>query len=912
MNDKKDQKLNLPNTSIPMKANLSVREPEMLEEWSKRKVYKNIRKKRKGKEKFILHDGPPYANGNIHLGHAVNKVLKDIIVRSKTLEGFDAPYVPGWDCHGLPIEHQVEKKIGKKRREITQSEFRDLCRDYAKDQINLQKDDFKRLGVFGDWKNRYASLDQSFEGQAINGFARIFHNGHVEKGFKPVHWCPECSSSLAEAEVEYMDKNSISIDVKFNLKAESSHKFADSFGLDTSKDISVVIWTTTPWTIPGNQAICCNPDIEYKILESSNEYLLVASELIDECLERWQELNLKQLDKVYKGSELENLVALHPLYERETPILFGDHVTTEAGTGFVHTAPAHGVDDFNVCANENIEIKNPISSNGCFKDDIGFFSGTHIRKVEPLVLEELAKVNALLNSEKYHHSYPHCWRHKTPVISMATPQWFISMSKSGLLEGANHAVENVEFIPDWGKERMQIMLRDRPDWCISRQRDWGIPITLFYDAETGEPHADQASIFNKASEAIKKEGINSWANLDLGINEDGYEKSKDIFDVWFDSGITHYCVVDEIFGSNTQSDLYLEGSDQHRGWFQSSLLTSIAMKGTAPYKAVLTHGFVVDESGRKMSKSIGNVVTPQEVIKDSGADILRYWIASTDFRGEMAFSKDIFDRSIDGFRRIRNTMRFMVSNLYDYDGEFNKDDLLFLDRVILSKAHKLQEDIRENFNNYNFHLVISKILNFCVNDLGGMYLDVIKDRLYTMKSDSLGRRSAQYVVNQILNILIKSISPILPFTAYEFQESLYPGKGDGIFYSEFQDNDLSVSSEDLKQFEFLDSLRSRAYQAIEAERQKGNIKNALDCELEITLKKEQFSLVELMQNELHKFFISSSCIVKAGDEEVIVVKKSKHEKCSRCWHRCEDLNEDKICTRCETNMFGEGEIRGFF
>jgi len=912
MNDKKDQKLNLPNTSIPMKANLSVREPEMLEEWSKRKVYKNIRKKRKGKEKFILHDGPPYANGNIHLGHAVNKVLKDIIVRSKTLEGFDAPYVPGWDCHGLPIEHQVEKKIGKKRREITQSEFRDLCRDYAKDQINLQKDDFKRLGVFGDWKNRYASLDQSFEGQAINGFARIFHNGHVEKGFKPVHWCPECSSSLAEAEVEYMDKNSISIDVKFNLKAESSHKFADSFGLDTSKDISVVIWTTTPWTIPGNQAICCNPDIEYKILESSNEYLLVASELIDECLERWQELNLKQLDKVYKGSELENLVALHPLYERETPILFGDHVTTEAGTGFVHTAPAHGVDDFNVCANENIEIKNPISSNGCFKDDIGFFSGTHIRKVEPLVLEELAKVNALLNSEKYHHSYPHCWRHKTPVISMATPQWFISMSKSGLLEGANHAVENVEFIPDWGKERMQIMLRDRPDWCISRQRDWGIPITLFYDAETGEPHADQASIFNKASEAIKKEGINSWANLDLGINEDGYEKSKDIFDVWFDSGITHYCVVDEIFGSNTQSDLYLEGSDQHRGWFQSSLLTSIAMKGTAPYKAVLTHGFVVDESGRKMSKSIGNVVTPQEVIKYSGADILRYWIASTDFRGEMTFSKDIFDRSIDGFRRIRNTMRFMVSNLYDYDGEFNKDDLLFLDRVILSKAHKLQEDIRENFNNYNFHLVISKILNFCVNDLGGMYLDVIKDRLYTMKSDSLGRRSAQYVVNQILNILIKSISPILPFTAYEFQESLYPGKGDGIFYSEFQDNDLSVSSEDLKQFEFLDSLRSRAYQAIEAERQKGNIKNALDCELEITLKKEQFSLVELMQNELHKFFISSSCIVKAGDEEVIVVKKSKHEKCSRCWHRCEDLNEDKICTRCETNMFGEGEIRGFF
>jgi isoleucyl-tRNA synthetase len=562
--------------------------------------------------------------------------------------------------------------------------------------------------------------------------------------------------------------------------------------------------------------------------------------------------------------------------------------------------------------NEKIEIKNPISSNGCFKDDVGLFSGTHVRKVEPLVLEELAKANALLNNEQYQHSYPHCWRHKTPLVSMATPQWFISMSKSGLLEGANRAVEDVKFIPEWGKERMQIMLKDRPDWCISRQRDWGIPITLFYDSETGEPHVDQALIFNKASEAIKKEGIDSWTNLDLSINEDGFEKSKDIFDVWFDSGITHYCVVDEIFGSNTQSDLYLEGSDQHRGWFQSSLLTSIAMKGTAPYKSVLTHGFVVDESGRKMSKSIGNVVNPQEVIKDSGADILRYWIASTDFRGEMAFSKDIFNRSIDGFRRIRNTMRFMVSNLYDYDGEFNKDDLLFLDRVILSKAHKLQEEIRDNFNNYNFHLVISKILNFCVNDLGGMYLDVIKDRLYTMKSNSLGRRSAQYAVNKILNILIKCISPILPFTAYEFKESLNPGKGDDIFYTEFQDNDFQSSAEDLDQFTFLDSLRSRVYQAIETERQNGNIKNALDCELEITLKKEHYALVELLQNELSKFFISSSCLVKEGAEEVIVVKKSEYEKCSRCWHRCEDLNEEKICIRCETNMFGDGEIRGFF
>lgn len=912
MNDKKDQKLNLPNTSIPMKANLNVREPEMLDEWAKRNVYQNIRAKREGREKFILHDGPPYANGNIHLGHAVNKVLKDIIIRSKNLEGFDAPYIPGWDCHGLPIEHQVEKKIGKKRREITQSEFRDLCRNYAAEQISIQKDDFKRLGVFGDWENRYASLDKSFEGEAINGFARIFHNGHVEKGFKPVHWCLECSSSLAEAEVEYIDKDSISIDVKFNFDDTSKKKFSQSLGLNEAKDICVVIWTTTPWTIPGNQAVCCNPEIEYKLIESKNEYLLVASELVQECLERWDDEDFKDINITFKGSELENLILLHPLYQRETPLLFGDHVTTETGTGFVHTAPAHGVDDFNVCVNKKIEIVNPIAKNGCYKDDVGFFSGTHVRKVEPLVLEELSKCNALLNNEKYHHSYPHCWRHKTPLIFMATPQWFISMSKSGLLDGATRAVEDVDFIPEWGKERMQIMLQDRPDWCISRQRDWGIPITLFYDAETGEPHAEQDAIFRKASEAIKDQGIDSWSDLNLGIKDGSYEKSKDIFDVWFDSGITHYCVIDEIFGSNTQSDLYLEGSDQHRGWFQSSLLTSIAMKGTAPYKSVLTHGFVVDEGGRKMSKSIGNVVTPQEVIKDSGADILRYWIASTDFRGEMAFSKDIFNRSIDGFRRIRNTMRFMVSNLYDYSGDFDVNDLLYLDKIILSKAYKLQEEVRGSYNKYNFHLITSKILNFCVNDLGGMYLDVIKDRLYTMKSNSLGRQSAQYTVNEILKILLKSISPILPFTAYEFEESINPGEGDSIFYTEFNENISLASKEELEKFELLQTLRSTVYQAIEAERQVGNIKNALDCDLEITLSKQDYALVGDLKSELSKFFISSSCLIKEGEKESIVVQKSGFDKCSRCWHRTEEVKGEGVCSRCETNMSGDGEVRSFF
>ena len=725
MSDKKDQKLNLPKTDIPMKANLSQREPEFLNEWSKRDAYGKIRQAREGKEKFILHDGPPYANGQIHLGHAVNKVLKDIIVRSKTMEGFDAPYIPGWDCHGLPIEHQVEKKLGSKRREITQKEFRNLCREYAKEQIELQKKDFLRLGVFGDWENRYASLDQSFEGEAINGFARIFHNGHLEKGFKPVHWCLDCSSSLAEAEVEYIDKKSQSIDVKFTLTNESQKELKERINFDLQGEISVVIWTTTPWTIPGNQAVCAKDDIEYEILQMEQEFLIVAKDLKEDCLERWKSLNIKSTKKTFMGALLENLVSKHPLYERLSPLFLADHVTTESGTGFVHTAPAHGVDDFNVCNKEGVEIDNPISTNGCYKENVGLFSGQHVRKVEPNVLNELTKKGNLINSEEYDHSYPHCWRHKTPVIFMATPQWFFSMSKSGLLEGAVRAVDDIKFIPDWGKDRMEIMLKERPDWCISRQRDWGIPITLFYNKDSGELHPNQDEIFREAAEAIKSNGIDSWNEMELNYEDSSeYEKSSDIFDVWYDSGVTNFTVIDKLYGSNTQSDLYLEGSDQHRGWFQSSLLTSIAMKGIAPYKSVLTHGFVVDEGGRKMSKSLGNIITPQEIMNESGADILRYWIASTDFRGEMAFSKDIFNRAIDGFRRIRNTMRFMASNLYDYEDDFDSQQLLFLDKQILEKLKQLQSEVRENYENYNFHLITSKILNFCVNDLGGMYLDL--------------------------------------------------------------------------------------------------------------------------------------------------------------------------------------------
>ena len=910
MNEKKDLKLNLPNTNIPMKAGLNKREPEFLEDWNERSLYKKIRLSKKGKPRFILHDGPPYANGKIHIGHAVNKVLKDIVVKSKSLAGFDAPYTPGWDCHGLPIEQQVEKKIGKKRKQLSRKEFRDLCREYASEQVLLQKEDFIRLGVLGDWENPYVTLNQEFEGDAVNAFSRIFHNGHVEKGFKPVHWCPECGSSLAEAEVEYIDKISNSIDVKFPLSEDSKKTFSDRISKKIDGDVEIAIWTTTPWTIPGNQAICVNKNLNYSILNTSKGHLIIAVDLIQDCMNRWKTTIIEDLGE-FKGEQLLDLDAIHPLFKRRSKILHGDHVTTETGTGCVHTAPAHGVDDFNVCKQNGIETINPIGSNGCYKNEVEFFSGIHVRKVDEEVIAKLEDTNALLNHEAYHHSYPHCWRHKTPLLFMATPQWFISMEKSGLIDGVNRALKDVEFFPSWGKERMEIMLKDRPDWCISRQRDWGIPITLLYDKETGDTHPKQTEIFNQAAKQIQSNGIDAWEELDLKFEKENFEKSKDIFDVWFDSGISHFCVIDNLYGPNTQSDLYLEGSDQHRGWFQSSLLTSIAIKGQSPYKSVLTHGFVVDKDGKKMSKSIGNVVTPQEVISKSGADILRFWIASNDFRGEKSFSDDSFSRSKDGFRRIRNTMRFMVSNLYDYDDDFNQEDILFLDKVLLDKVRQLQLEIRDNYSNYNFHLITSKLLNFCVNDLGGSYLDIIKDRLYTMQSLSVGRRSAQFTIKKTLDFLIKAISPILSFTSYEFYEELYPKKGHEVFMLEWEDISFELNEEETKLYSILDNLREKAYQKIEIERQKGKIKNALDADLEISIVKEHYDLIKPLEDELNKFFICSNLILKEGKENIIVVK-SDFQKCIRCWHKVETVGDDGICGRCHDNMSGNGETRFYF
>ena len=910
MNEKKDLKLNLPNTNIPMKAGLNKREPEFLEDWNERSLYKKIRLSKKGKPRFILHDGPPYANGKIHIGHAVNKVLKDIVVKSKSLAGFDAPYTPGWDCHGLPIEQQVEKKIGKKRKQLSRKEFRDLCREYASEQILLQKEDFIRLGVLGDWENSYVTLNREFEGDAVNAFSRIFHNGHVEKGFKPVHWCPECGSSLAEAEVEYIDKISNSIDVKFPLSEDSKETFSDRISKKINGDVEIVIWTTTPWTIPGNQAICVNKNLNYSILNTSKGYLIIAVDLIQDCMNRWKTTIIEDLGE-FKGEQLLDLDAIHPLFKRRSKILHGDHVTTETGTGCVHTAPAHGVDDFNVCKQNGIETINPIGSNSCYKNEVEFFSGIHVRKVDDEVIAKLEDTNALLNHEAYHHSYPHCWRHKTPLLFMATPQWFISMEKSGLIDGVNRALKDVEFFPSWGKERMEIMLKDRPDWCISRQRDWGIPITLLYDKETGDTHPKQTEIFNQAAKQIQSNGIDAWEELDLKFEKENFEKSKDIFDVWFDSGISHFCVIDNLYGPNTQSDLYLEGSDQHRGWFQSSLLTAIAIKGQSPYKSVLTHGFVVDKDGKKMSKSIGNVVTPQEVISKSGADILRFWIASNDFRGEMSFSDDIFSRSMDGFRRIRNTMRFMVSNLYDYDDDFNQEDILFLDKVLLDKVRQLQLEIRDNYSNYNFHLITSKLLNFCVNDLGGSYLDIIKDRLYTMQSLSVGRRSAQFTIKKTLDFLIKAISPILSFTSYEFYEELYPKKGHEVFMLEWEDISFELNEEETKLYSILNNLREKAYQKIEIERQKGKIKNALDADLEISIVKEHYDLIKPLEDELNKFFICSNLILKEGKENILVVK-SDFQKCIRCWHKVETVGDDGICGRCHDNMTGNGESRFYF
>ena len=914
--------LNLPQTELSMKAGLPKKEPEILDFWNDIGLYEKIRQQNLNNKKFILHDGPPYANGAIHLGHSVNKILKDITIKSKTLQGLDAPYVPGWDCHGLPIELNVEKKHGK-RSELVQNKkmFQEACKEYALTQIESQKKDFIRLGVLGEWDNPYKSLDSSFEANAVRALGRIYEAGHIEKGEKPVHWCQDCGSALAEAEVEYQDKTSKSIDVAFKANEQSLKKLNEVFATNIVDGISFVIWTTTPWTIPSNVAVCINPELDYALIKLDGEHLVIAEAMIELCMERWgttSELVSKTL-----GKNLVDISLIHPFIEKNSELLHGDHVTTEAGTGCVHTAPAHGLDDYFICKKHGIETFKALNSKGFFKEEFEFIAGLPASKADPLVIEKLNEVKALVNCDDFHHSYPHCWRHKSPLIFTSTAQWFISMNKSGLLNEALQSISGVSWEPSWGEQRIEGMLTDRPDWCISRQRNWGVPITLVVHKESGAIHPNQSELFKQFANLIEENGISSWESLDLNefINDgDSYNKITDSLDVWFDSGVTHFAVSEQRFEEGIVADLYLEGSDQHRGWFQSSLLTSIAMNGRAPYKAVLTHGFVVDENGRKQSKSLGNVVSPQKVWDSLGADILRLWVASADFRSEMVASDEILKRVSDQYRRIRNTFRFILGNLNDFD-ESKKivfEDQIELDKWIVLETSKLQEDVLQLYESYSYHNVVQKIHNFCVNELGGIYLDIVKDRLYTCKDSSLARQSCQTSLNYVLNTMVRLTAPILSFTSEEIWQT-HPslkGQNESIFLSKYfeskQEGECVISSSDWAR---IFEIKDIANQSIERLRNENKLKGSLDSNVIISANEEDKSILDKLGPELHFVFISSQASVTDGDTLSIQIDQISDEKCTRCWHRDSTVGESKdhpeICSRCEENIDQLGESRSF-
>ena len=932
MSEYKDT-LNLPKTGFPMKANLAQREPEMLKRWDAEGLYQQIREHCAGREKFILHDGPPYANGDIHIGHAVNKLLKDIIIKSRTLDGFDAPYVPGWDCHGLPIELQVEKKVGKPGQKVSAADFRKACREYAFKQVDKQRTDFRRLGVLGDWDNPYLTMNYGQEADIIRSLGKIAANGHIVKGSKPVHWCTDCGSALAEAEVEYKDKESHAIDVRF--RAVDEVELAEKFGGDGSGQLSVVIWTTTPWTLPANQGVALNADLMYVMIQAGDERLVIAEGMLEDASSRWSLENPQVLGKA-QGAVLEHVKLKHPFYDREVPVILGDHVTLDAGTGCVHTAPGHGVEDFQVGQKYGLPVDNPVGGNGVFVEGTEIFAGEHVFKANEHVLEVLREHGTLVHDAKLKHSYPVCWRHKTPIIFRATPQWFIGMQANGLRDGAMTEIDKVEWVPDWGKARIQGMVENRPDWCISRQRTWGVPITFFVHKETAELHPDTVNLVEQVAQRVEKEGIQAWWDLDsadlLGADADQYEKVPDTLDVWFDSGVTHECVVDRREELQGPADLYLEGSDQHRGWFQSSLLTSVAMNGHAPYKECLTHGFTVDKDGKKMSKSLGNVVSPQQVMKTLGADIIRLWVAATDYRTEMTVSDEILKRTADAYRRMRNTLRFLLSNLNGFDPAQNMvafDDMIALDRWAVDKAWMLQEDIKKAYADYNFHIIYQKVLNFCVADMGGFYLDVIKDRQYTMAPDSLGRRSCQSAMYHIAEAMVRWLAPVMSFTADEAWGFMPGQRSESVFLETWYDQLQPMESADAGRafWGMVEDVRAAVSKQLEGMRKEGVIGSSLDAEVDLYCDDDLREQLQSLEDELRFVLITSDARVhplgNAGEEAQacdiaglkIAAAASVHEKCPRCWHHREDVGSNpshpQLCGRCVENVEGNGEQRRF-
>ena len=936
------QTLNLPDTPFPMRGNLPQREPGWVQGWQDEGLYQQLRAARQGAPKFVLHDGPPYANGQIHIGHAVNKVLKDMIVKARQLAGFDAQYIPGWDCHGLPIENAIEKLHG---RGLSRDEMQAKARAFATEQIAQQMGDFKRLGVIGQWDQPYRTMDFKNEAEELRVFKRVMERGFVYRGLKPVYWCFDCGSSLAEFEIEYADKKSDTLDVAF--LADDKAKLAAAFGIDAEQltEAFAVIWTTTAWTIPANQALNANPELVYALVDTPKGQLLLAESLVEKCLERYALEG--QVIATATGDQLAGLAFRHPLfdldagYRRLSPMMLADYVSADDGTGIVHSAPAYGVDDFNTCIAHGLaydEILNPVQGNGQYEAELPLFGGLNIWKACPLIIETLKDNGRLLATKAITHSYPHCWRHKTPVIYRAAAQWFVRMDEGvgifttdkaprSLRELALEAIEHTHFYPENGRARLRDMIANRPDWCISRQRSWGVPLPFLLHVDSGEPHPRTPEIIDLAAEVIEAGGVEAWSKLSvadilarIGSQDDAtsYSKSTDILEVWFDSGSTHTTVLKGSHAGSAhdqgpEADLYLEGHDQHRGWFHSSLLLGCALYDRAPYKGLLTHGFTVDGQGRKMSKSVGNVVAPQTISTKMGAEIIRLWVAMTDYSGDLGIDDKILARVVDAYRRIRNTLRFLLANISDFDAATDAvpfEQLLEVDRYALSRASAFQADLLAHYQVYEFHPVVAKLQVYCSEDLGAFYLDVLKDRLYTTAPKSLARRSAQTALHQITHAMLRWMAPFLSFTAEEAWALI--GHTPSIFTETYLPLETPNEALIAKWSRVLE-LRGIVNKAIEERRVAGEVGSSLQANVILTLGAEDLALLQSLGDDLKFVFIVSAIELAAGDEVAVEVKASGAQKCERCWHYRDDVGHDEahpgICGRCTSNLHGAGETR---